>query len=184
MATVFFYLHIFTGSVGSRILLVVLVDTLYRTSINSSSTVLPLNLFVNLSLAPLSLFLTYGSDLRVWPDCWVLRAPIPRKGSVIPPPPWRCAFAVGKRAEISSAGMSNITDDLILSTNGGLELTRHCRRHTRGVELTTKLEEDLRTFYCGPGGFDVADFFLWTRKGPGRFGNLKGSMLPASKISM
>ena len=55
MITVFFYLHIFTGSVGKRILLVVPVDTLYRTSIISSSTVLPLNLFVYLSLAPLSL---------------------------------------------------------------------------------------------------------------------------------
>ena len=85
MATVFFYLHIFTGSVGRRILLVVPVDTLYKTSIISSLTVLPLNLFVNLSLAPLSLFLIYGPDLRVGPDFWVsaefLHAPIPRKGS-------------------------------------------------------------------------------------------------------
>ena len=85
MATVYFYPHIFTGSVGRRILLVVPVDTLYRTSIISSSTVLPLNPFVNLSLAPLSLFLIYGPDLDVWPDCWVsaefLRTPIPRKGS-------------------------------------------------------------------------------------------------------
>ena len=85
MATVFFYSHIFTGSVGRKILLVVPVDTLYRTSIISSSTVLPLNPFVNLSLAPLSLFSIYGPDLGVWPDCWVstefLRAPIPRKGS-------------------------------------------------------------------------------------------------------
>ena len=85
MATVYFYLHIFTGSVGRRILLVVPVDTLYRTSIISSLTVLPLNLFVNLSLAPLSLFLIYGPDLGVWPNCWVsaefLRAPIPRKRS-------------------------------------------------------------------------------------------------------
>ena len=85
MATVFFYLHIFTGSVGRRILLVVSVDTLYRTSIISSSTVLPLNPFVNLSLGPLFLLLIYGPDLGVWPDCWVsaefLRALIPRKGS-------------------------------------------------------------------------------------------------------
>ena len=84
-ATVFFYLHIFAGSVGRRILLVVPVDTLYRTSIISSSTVLPLNPFVNLSLAPLFLFLIYGPDLGVWPDCWVsaefLRAHILRKGS-------------------------------------------------------------------------------------------------------
>ena len=85
MATVFFYPHISTGSVGRRILLVVPVDTLYRTSIISCSTVLPLNPFVNLSLAPLFLFLTYGPDIGVWPYCWVsaefLRAPIPRKGS-------------------------------------------------------------------------------------------------------
>ena len=83
--TVFFYPHIFTGSVGRRILLVVPVDTLYRNSIISSSTVLPLNPFVNLSLAPFFLFLTYGPDLVVWPDCWIsakfLCAPIPRKGS-------------------------------------------------------------------------------------------------------
>ena len=85
MATVFFYPHIYTGSVGRRILLVVPVDTLYRTSNISSSTVLPLNLFVDLSLDPLSLFPTYGQDLEVWPDCWVfaefLHAPIPRKAS-------------------------------------------------------------------------------------------------------
>ena len=85
MVTVFFYLHIFTESVGRRIVLVVPVDTLYKTSIISSSTVLLLNLFANLSLAPLSLFSIYGPDLGVWPDCWVsaefLRAPIPRKGS-------------------------------------------------------------------------------------------------------
>ena len=62
---------IFTGSVGRRILLVEPVATFYRTSIISSSTVLPLNPFVNQSLAPLSLFLTYGPDLGVWPDCWV-----------------------------------------------------------------------------------------------------------------
>ena len=46
---------------------------------------LPLNPFVNLSLAPLSLFLTYGPYLGVWPDCWVVAeficTPIPRKGS-------------------------------------------------------------------------------------------------------
>ena len=85
MVTVFFYLHIFTGSVGRRILIVVPVDILYRTSIISSSTVLLLNPFANLSLAPLSLFSIYGPDLGVWPDCWVsaefLRAPILRKGS-------------------------------------------------------------------------------------------------------
>ena len=84
MATVFFYLYIFTGSVGRIILLAVPVDTFYRTLIISSSTVLPLNLFVNLFLAPLSLFLFYGPDLGVWPDCWVsaefLHPPIPRKG--------------------------------------------------------------------------------------------------------
>ena len=89
MVTVFFYIftryNIFTGSVGKRIKIVVPVDTIYRTSIISSSTVVLLNLFANLSLAPLSLFSIYGSNLGVWPDCWVsaefLRAPIPRKGS-------------------------------------------------------------------------------------------------------
>ena len=89
MVTVFVYIftgyNIFTGSVGNRNFIVVPVDTLYRTSIISSSTVVLLNLFANLSLAPLSLFSIYGPDLGVWPDCWVsaefLRAPIPRKGS-------------------------------------------------------------------------------------------------------
>ena len=46
------------------------------------------HLFVNLSLAPLSLFLTYGPDVWVWPDCWVsaefLRAPFLGKGRVVP----------------------------------------------------------------------------------------------------
>ena len=85
MVTVFFYFHIFTGLVGKRLLIVVPVDTLYRTSIISSSTVVLLNPFANLSLASLSLFSIYGPDLGVWPDCWVsaefLHAPIPRKGS-------------------------------------------------------------------------------------------------------
>ena len=85
IVTVFFYLLIFTGSVGRRILIVVPVDTLCRTSIISSSIVLLLNPFANLSLAPLFLFSIYGRDLGVLPDCWVsaefLRAPIPRKGS-------------------------------------------------------------------------------------------------------
>ena len=89
MVTVFFYIftgyNIFTRSVGKRILIVVPVDTLYRTSIISSSTVVLLNPFANLSLVPLSLFSIYGPDFGVWPDCWVsaefLRAPIPRKGS-------------------------------------------------------------------------------------------------------
>ena len=40
-------------------------EHLYRTSIISSSTVLPLNPLVNLSLASLSLFLIYGPDLGV-----------------------------------------------------------------------------------------------------------------------
>ena len=85
LVTVFFYLHIFTGSVGKRLLIVVPVDTLYKTSIISSLTVVLLNPFANLSLAPLSLFSIYGPDLGVWPDYWVsaefLGAPIPRKGS-------------------------------------------------------------------------------------------------------
>ena len=41
------------------------LDTLYMTSVISSSTVLPLNLFVNLSLAPLSL-----SILDLWFRPW------------------------------------------------------------------------------------------------------------------
>ena len=88
MVTVFFYIFtgyiIFTGSVGKRILIVVPVDTLYKTSIIFSSTVVPLNLFANLSLTPLSLFSIYGPDLGVWPDCWVsaefIRAPHSSEG--------------------------------------------------------------------------------------------------------
>ena len=85
MVTVFFYLHIFTGSVGKRLLIVVPVDTLYRTSIISSSTVVLLNPFANLSWL-LSLYSrSMVQTLGCWPDCWVsaefLRAPIPRKGS-------------------------------------------------------------------------------------------------------
>ena len=85
MVTVFIYLHIFTGSVGKRLLIVVPVDTLYRTSIISSSTVVLLNpsqiyLWL-LSLYSRSMVQTLGCG----PDCWVsaefLRAPIPRKGS-------------------------------------------------------------------------------------------------------
>ena len=56
-------LLIFTGSVGRRILIVVPVDTLYRTSIICSSTVLLLNPFANLPLAPLSL-------LDLWSRPW------------------------------------------------------------------------------------------------------------------
>ena len=49
------------------------------------------HLFVNLSLAPFSLFSTYSPDLWVWPDCWVsaefLRTPSLGKGRVVPSPP-------------------------------------------------------------------------------------------------
>ena len=95
MVTVFFYIftgnNIFTGSVGKRILIVVPVDTLYRTSIISSSTVVLLNPFANLSLAPLSLF----SDLwsRPWGVARLLGPPRSSsappslgRGRVVPPP--------------------------------------------------------------------------------------------------
>ena len=89
MATVFFYPHIFTGLVGRKILLVVPADTLYRTSIIYSSTVLPLNPFVNLALAPLSLFLTYGQDLGVGPTVGSPRSssapPSLGRNRVVPP---------------------------------------------------------------------------------------------------
>ena len=92
MATVFFYPHIFTGSVGRRILLVVPVDTLYRTSIISSSTVLPLNPFVNLSLAPFSLhFRSMVQTLGCGPTVGSPRSssapPSLGRGRVVPPPP-------------------------------------------------------------------------------------------------
>ena len=90
MVTVFFYLHIFTESVGKRILIVVLVDTLYRTSIISSSTVVLLNPFANLSLAPLSLFSIYGPDLGCGPTVGSPRSssapPSLGRGWVVPPP--------------------------------------------------------------------------------------------------
>ena len=60
-----------------------------------------------------------------------------------------------KTAEMGCAGISNITD-MVLSAIGRRELDRHCRRRTRGAEQTTKLVEDLLTFYCGPGGVDMA----------------------------
>ena len=77
MATVFFYPHVFTGSVGRRILLVVPVDTLYRTSINSSSTVVPLGPFVGLSLAPLSILDLWSRPWGV-ARLWGLRGVPPR----------------------------------------------------------------------------------------------------------
>ena len=110
MVTVFFYLHIFTGSVGKRILIVVPVDTFYRTSIISSSTVVLLNLFANLSLAPLSLFSIYGPDLGVWPDCWVsaefLRALSLGRGRLVPPTVInRCQFI----SECESSSLKIVT---------------------------------------------------------------------------
>ena len=115
MVTVFFYIFTgyknFTGSIGKRILIVVPVDTIYRTSIISSSTVVLLNSFANLSLAPLSLFSIYGPDLGVWPDCWVseefLRAPIPRKvsGSTTTTVINRCQFI----SECESSSLKIVT---------------------------------------------------------------------------
>ena len=92
MVTVFFYLHIFTGSVGRRILIVVPVDTLYRTSIISSSTVLLLNPFANLSLAPLSLYSrsmvqTLGCGPTVGSPRSSSAPPSLGRGRVVPPPP-------------------------------------------------------------------------------------------------
>ena len=62
------------------------MDTLYRTSIISSSIVVLLNPLRQIYLWLLSLsILDLWSRPWVWPDCWVsaefLRAPIPRKGS-------------------------------------------------------------------------------------------------------
>ena len=90
MATVFFYLHIFSGPVGRRILLVVPVDTLYRTSIVSSSTALPLNLFVNLSWL-LSLYSwpmvqTLGCGPTVGSPRSSSAPPSLGRGRVVPPP--------------------------------------------------------------------------------------------------
>ena len=46
----------------------------------------------------LSLFLTYGPDLGVWPDCWVyaefLAPPSHGRGWVVPPPPPDCDLLV------------------------------------------------------------------------------------------
>ena len=90
MATVFFYLHIFTGSVGRKILLEVPVDTLCRNSIISSSTVLPLNLFVDLFLL-LSLYScpmdqTLGCGPTVGSPRSSSTPPSLRRGRVVPPP--------------------------------------------------------------------------------------------------
>ena len=79
MFTVFFYLHIFTESVRRRILIVVPVDTLYRTSIISSSTVLLLNPFANLS-GLLSL-----SILDLWSRPWGVARLLGLRG--VPPRP-------------------------------------------------------------------------------------------------
>ena len=78
MVTVLFYPLIFTGSVERRILLVVPVDTLYKTSIISPSTVLPLNPFANLSLAPLSI-------LDLWSRPWGVARLLGLRG--VPPRP-------------------------------------------------------------------------------------------------
>ena len=95
MVTVFFYIftgyNIFTGSVGKRILIVVPVDTLYRTSIISSSTVVLLNPFANLSLAPFSLYSrsmvqTLGCGPIVGSPRSSSAPPSLGRGRVVPPP--------------------------------------------------------------------------------------------------
>ena len=82
------YLH--RIQVGKRILIVVPVDTIYRTSIISSSTVVLLTPFANLSLAPLSLFSIYGQTLGCGPTVGFPRSsyapPSLGRGRVVPPP--------------------------------------------------------------------------------------------------
>ena len=75
MVTVFFYLHIFTGSVGKRILIVVPVDTLYRTSIISSSTV----------AFRISIFGSSLSILDLWSRPWGVARLLGLRG--VPPRP-------------------------------------------------------------------------------------------------
>ena len=139
MATVFFYLHIFTGSVRRRTLLAVPVDTLYRTSIISSSTVLPLNPFVNLSLASLSLFLTNGQTL--W--C-VLTVGSPRSSSVppslgrrrvVPPPPPKnleCAIKIKNswslKKMLSCIVLCIITNEIPVTFCRFISLLQHTRK--------------------------------------------------------
>ena len=90
MVTVFFYLHIFTGSVGKRILIVVPVVTLYRTSIISSSTVVLLNpsqiyLWL-LSLYSRSMVQTLGCGPIVGSPRSSSTPPSLGRGRVVPPP--------------------------------------------------------------------------------------------------
>ena len=61
----------YTGSVVRRTPHAMPVVIIHRISIISSLTVLSLSLSANLSLDLLFLFSTYGSDLGVWPNCWV-----------------------------------------------------------------------------------------------------------------
>ena len=63
---------------------------------------------------------------------------------------------MAQRAQMGGAGMSKITDGMVLSAIGRRELARHCRRRTQGVERTTKLVENLLTFYCGASGREMA----------------------------
>ena len=90
VVTVFFYLHIFTESVGKRILIVVPVDTLYRTSIISSSTVVLLNpsqiyLWL-LSLYSRSMVQTLGCGPTVGSPRSSSAPPSLGRGRVVPPP--------------------------------------------------------------------------------------------------
>ena len=72
------------------------LDTLCRTSIISSSTVLPLNLFVNLSLAPLyswPMVQTLGCGLTVGSPRSSSAPPSLGRGRVVPPPLFKTRIA-------------------------------------------------------------------------------------------
>ncbi|XP_043188879.1 uncharacterized protein LOC122363529, partial [Amphibalanus amphitrite] len=64
------------------------------------------------------------------------------------------ALIRAKRQELAATGITNLSDEVVHRAVTKAEHQRHCRRRTRGVEVTTRAIDELLRLLSGPAGVD------------------------------
>ncbi|XP_043228355.1 uncharacterized protein LOC122384727 [Amphibalanus amphitrite] len=67
------------------------------------------------------------------------------------------ALVRAKRHELRARGLVNVTDEMARQAVTEAERQRHCRRRTRGVDVTTRAIDELLRRLSGPAGTDGPD---------------------------
>ncbi|KAF0292636.1 hypothetical protein FJT64_009381 [Amphibalanus amphitrite] len=67
------------------------------------------------------------------------------------------ALVRAKRHELRARGLVNVTDEMARQAVTEAERQRHCRRRTRGVDVTTRAIDELLRLLSGPAGTDGPD---------------------------